>query len=98
MTSPSLIGKQLEQSNPSDVRDLLDFSVMTDLRKPAHKKFNTGMTGAETPSKDLTSAIRLSDIHAPNRSRLDPQPTRYDSVSTTKNYDIDRFKVSNPFN
>lgn len=72
MTSPSLIGKPLDQGNSSDVRDLLDFSVMTDLRKPANKKFNTGMMGAETPSKDLKSAIRLSDVHAPNRSRLDP--------------------------
>jgi hypothetical protein len=46
MTSPSLISKPFDQGNSSDVRDLLDFSVMTDLRKPAQKKFNAGKTAA----------------------------------------------------
>ncbi len=72
MTAQSLISRPFDQGNSSDVRDLMDFSVMTDLRKPAQKKFNTGKTAAETPSKDHKSGIHLSEIHAPNRSRLDP--------------------------
>jgi len=102
MTAPSLISKQATLNEaglgPSETRDLLDFSVMTDLRKAGHKKFDTGMTASETPSKLFESAAQLNETHALNRSRLDPLSLRYDSISTTQNYDLDQVKVTNPFN
>jgi len=73
MTAPSLISKQPTTEGISDARDLLDFSVMTDLRKPTEKKFDTSKTAAETPRKAFRSNIRLNENQTVNRSRLDPQ-------------------------
>ncbi len=73
MTAPSLISKQLANDGPSETRDLLDFSVLTDLRKPEKKAFGTGKTAAETPSKLFRSGIRLHENQTANRSRLEPQ-------------------------
>ena len=53
MTAQSLISKKLTTEGISNARDLLDFSVMTDLRKPTSNKFETGKTEPETPSKIL---------------------------------------------
>lgn len=85
MTAPSLISKIMTTDGPSETRDLLDFSVMTDLRKPEKKAFGTGKTAAETPSKLFRSGIRLHENQTANRSRLDPQQSRFDSISSTHN-------------
>jgi hypothetical protein len=75
---------------------------MTDLRKPVSKKLShigTGKTAAETPRKLFESAARLKESNVKNRSRLDPQPSRYDSLSSTQNYEsMDHGKIGNPFN